>query len=108
MVLKHTDKAGLCEYSLGKLYLSQERYDKATSYLERSAAKDNYYAAYTLGKLYQEQFNDNTQAEKYLLQAADHKDDTMGIAAYRLGKLYLSENNRRKALQYFTECLRQR
>lgn len=91
------DKTGLCEYSLGKLYLSQERYDKAASYLERSAAKDNYYAAYTLGKLYQEQFNDNTQAEKYLLQAADHKDDTMGIAAYRLGKLYLSENNRRKA-----------
>ena len=79
------DKTGLCEYSLGKLYLSQERYDKAASYLERSAAKDNYYAAYTLGKLYQEQFNDNTQAEKYLLQAADHKDDTMGIAAYRLG-----------------------
>lgn len=98
------DKAGLCEYSLGKLYLSQERYDKAASYLERSAAKDNYYAAYTLGKLYQEQFNDNTQAEKYLLQAADHKDDTMGIAAYRLGKLYLSENNRRKALQYFTNA----
>lgn len=98
------DKTGLCEYSLGKLYLSQERYDKATSYLERSAAKDNYYAAYTLGKLYQEQFNDNTQAEKYLLQAADHKDDTMGIAAYRLGKLYLSENNRRKALQYFTNA----
>ena len=98
------DKAGLCEYSLGKLYLSQERYDKAASYLERSAAKDNYYAAYTLGKLYQEQFNDNTQAEKYLLQAADHKDDTMGIAAYSLGKLYLSENNRRKALQYFTNA----
>lgn len=98
------DKTGLCEYSLGKLYLSQERYDKAASYLERSAAKDNYYAAYTLGKLYQEQFNDNTQAEKYLLQAADHKDDTMGIAAYRLGKLYLSENNRRKALQYFTNA----
>lgn len=87
-----------------KVYLSQERYDKAASYLERSAAKDNYYAAYTLGKLYQEQFNDNTQAEKYLLQAADHKDDTMGIAAYRLGKLYLSENNRRKALQYFTNA----
>lgn len=98
------DKTGLCEYNLGKLYLSQERYDKAASYLERSAAKDNYYAAYTLGKLYQEQFNDNTQAEKYLLQAADHKDDTMGIAAYRLGKLYLSENNRRKALQYFTNA----
>ncbi|WP_418837394.1 relaxase MobL [Ruminococcus sp.] len=98
------DKAGLCEYSLGKLYLSQERYDKAASYLERSAAKDNYYAAYTLGKLYQEQFNDNTQAEKYLIQAADHKDDTMGIAAYILGKLYLSENNRRKALQYFTNA----
>lgn len=98
------DKTGLCEYSLGKLYLSQERYDKAASYLERSAAKDNYYAAYTLGKLYQEQFNDNTQAEKYLIQAADHKDDTMGIAAYRLGKLYLSDNNRRKALQYFTNA----
>lgn len=98
------DKAGLCEYSLGKLYLSQERYDKAASYLERSAAKDNYYAAYTLGKLYQEQFNDNTQAEKYPIQAADHKDDTMGIAAYILGKLYLSENNRRKALQYFTNA----
>ena len=98
------DKTGLCENSLGKLYLSQERYDKAASYLERSAAKDNYYAAYTLGKLYQEQFNDNTQAEKYLIQAADHKDDTMGIAAYRLGKLYLSENNRRKALQYFTNA----
>ena len=94
------DKTGLCEYSLGKLYLSQERYDKAASYLERSAAKDNYYAAYTLGKLYQEQFNDNTQAEKYLLQAADHKDDTMGIAAYRLGKLYLAQKKFTDAAAY--------
>ena len=94
------DKAGLCEYSLGKLYLSQERYDKAASYLERSAAKDNYYAAYTLGKLYQEQFNDNTQAEKYLIQAADHKDDTMGIAAYRLGKLYLAQEKFTDAAAY--------
>ncbi|MBU5408173.1 SEL1-like repeat protein [Ruminococcus sp. MSJ-25] len=94
------DKTGLCEYSLGKLYLSQERYDKAASYLERSAAKDNYYAAYTLGKLYQEQFNDNTQAEKYLLQAADHKDDTMGIAAYRLGKLYLAQERFTDAAAY--------
>ena len=94
------DKAGLCEYSLGKLYLSQERYDKAASYLERSAAKDNYYAAYTLGKLYQEQFNDNTQAEKYLIQATDHKDDTMGIAAYRLGKLYLAQEKFTDAAAY--------
>lgn len=94
------DKTGLCEYSLGKLYLSQERYDKAVSYLERSAAKDNYYAAYTLGKLYQEQFNDNTQAEKYLLQAADHKDDTIGIAAYRLGKLYLAQEKSTDAAAY--------
>ena len=98
------DKTGLCEYSLGKLYLAQEKFTDAAAYLERSAAKDNYFAAYALGKLYQEQFNDNTQAEKYLIQAADHKDDTMGIAAYRLGKLYLSENNRRKALQYFTNA----
>ncbi|MBS6408540.1 tetratricopeptide repeat protein, partial [Ruminococcus bicirculans (ex Wegman et al. 2014)] len=97
------DKTGLCEYSLGKLYLSQERYDKAASYLERSAAKDNYYAAYTLGKLYQEQFNDNTQAEKYLLQAADHKDDTMGIAAYRLGKLYLAQERFTDAAAYLQQ-----
>lgn len=98
------DKTGLCEYSLGKLYLSQERYDKAASYLERSAAKDNYYAAYTLGKLYQEQFNDNTLAEKHLMHAAEHKDDVMGIAAYRLGKLYLSFQEKRKALQYFIKA----
>lgn len=98
------DKTGLCEYSLGKLYLSQERYDKATSYLERSAAKDNYYAAYTLGKLYQEQFNDNALAEKHLMHAAEHKDDVMGIAAYRLGKLYLSFQEKRKALQYFIKA----
>lgn len=98
------DKAGLCEYSLGKLYLSQERYDKAVSYLERSAAKDNYYAAYTLGKLYQEQFNDNALAEKHLMHAAEHKDDVMGTAAYRLGKLYLSFQDKRKALQYFIKA----
>lgn len=98
------DKAGLCEYSLGKLYLLQERYDKAASYLERSAAKDNYYAAYTLGKLYQEQFNDNALAEKHLMHAAEHKDDVMGIAAYRLGKLYLSFQEKRKALQYFIKA----
>lgn len=98
------DKTGLCEYSLGKLYLSQERYDKAASYLERSAAKDNYYAAYTLGKLYQEQFNDNALAEKHLMHAAEHKDDVMGIAAYRLGKLYLSLQEKRKALQYFIKA----
>lgn len=98
------DKTGLCEYSLGKLYLSQERYDKAASYLERSVAKDNYYAAYTLGKLYQEQFNDNALAEKHLMHAAEHKDDVMGIAAYRLGKLYLSFQEKRKALQYFIKA----
>lgn len=98
------DKTGLCEYSLGKLYLSQERYDKAASYLERSAAKDNYYAAYTLGKLYQEQFNDDALAEKHLMHAAEHKDDVMGIAAYRLGKLYLSFQDKRKALQYFIKA----
>lgn len=98
------DKTGLCEYSLGKLYLSQERYDKAVSYLERSAAKDNYYAAYTLGKLYQEQFNDNALAEKHLMHAAEHKDDVMGTAAYRLGKLYLSFQEKRKALQYFIKA----
>lgn len=98
------DKTGLCEYSLGKLYLSQERYDKAASYLERSAAKDNYYTAYTLGKLYQEQFNDNALAEKHLMHAAEHKDDVMGIAAYRLGKLYLSFQDKRKALQYFIKA----
>lgn len=98
------DKTGLCEYSLGKLYLSQERYDKAASYLERSAAKDNYYAAYTLGKLYQEKFNDNALAEKHLMHAAEHKDDVMGIAAYRLGKLYLSFQEKRKALQYFIKA----
>lgn len=98
------DKTGLCEYSLGKLYLSQERYDKAASYLERSAAKDNYYAAYTLGKLYQEQFNDNALAEKHLMHAAEHKDDVMGIAAYHLGKLYLSFQEKRKALQYFIKA----
>lgn len=98
------DKTGLCEYSLGKLYLSQERYDKAASYLERSAAKDNYYAAYTLGKLYQEQFNDNALAEKHLIHAAEHKDDVMGLAAYRLGKLYLSFQDKRKALQYFIKA----
>ena len=98
------DKTGLCEYSLCKLYLSQERYDKAVSYLERSAAKDNYYAAYTLGKLYQEQFNDNALAEKHLMHAAEHKDDVMGTAAYRLGKLYLSFQDKRKALQYFIKA----
>lgn len=98
------DKTGLCEYSLGKLYLSQERYDKAASYLERSAAKDNYYAAYSLGKLYQEQFNDNALAEKHLMHAAEHKDDVMGTAAYRLGKLYLSFQDKRKALQYFIKA----
>lgn len=98
------DKTGLCEYSLGKLYLSQERYDKAVSYLERSAAKDNYYAAYTLGKLYQEQINDNALAEKHLMHAAEHKDDVMGTAAYRLGKLYLSFQDKRKALQYFIKA----
>lgn len=98
------DVMGIAAYRLGKLYLAQEKFTDAAAYLERSAAKDNYFAAYALGKLYQEQFNDNTQAEKYLIQAADHKDDTMGIAAYRLGKLYLSENNRRKALQYFTNA----
>ena len=98
------DKTGLCEYSLGKLYLSQERYDKAVSYLERSAAKDNYYAAYTLGKLYQEQFNDSALAEKHLMHAAEHKDDVMGTAAYRLGKLYLSFQDKRKALQYFIKA----
>lgn len=60
--------------------------------------------AYALGKLYQEQFNDNALAEKHLMHAAEHKDDVMGTAAYRLGKLYLSFQDKRKALQYFIKA----
>lgn len=40
-------------------------------------------------------------AEKYLLLSADSNNYK---AQYMLGKLYLSENNRRKALQYFTNA----
>lgn len=94
------DKMGLCEYGLGRLYIYQQDIDRAIPYLESSAAKDNYYAAYTLGKLYQEHLDNIDLAEKHLTHAANHQNDSLGLAAYRLGRLYMNMQQFDQSVHY--------
>lgn len=89
-----TDKNGLGSYSLGKLYMTDEKqdYQLAEKYLKISADKDNLYAQYSLGKFYQmDNYKDFDKTEKYLVLSAENATDKDGLGAYGLGKLYMSD-----------------
>lgn len=96
-------------YKIGMMYLNGNGTDIdlecAEKYLLLSADSNNYKAQYMLGKLYQSDSKKDLQkAEKILIKGAENAQDKTGLCEYSLGKLYLSENNRRKALQYFTNA----
>lgn len=86
-----------------KVYLSENKNDDledAMPYdsLENSDIPDDL-EMYLSSRNYDELYE-----PKHLMHAAEHKDDVMGTAAYRLGKLYLSFQDKRKALQYFIKA----
>ena len=82
-------------YQLARLILSEdsaspEDVKKALDYLRRAAEAENPYAAYFLGKLYQEGRHvpkDTPEAVRLFRLSAEQGSE---FAAYRLGKLYLS------------------
>lgn len=82
-------------YQLARLILSEdsaspEDVKKALDYLRRAAEAENPYAAYFLGKLYQEGWHvpkDIPEAVRLFRLSAEQGSE---FAAYRLGKLYLS------------------
>lgn len=82
-------------YQLARLILSEEssspeEIEKALNYLHRAVKAENPYAAYFLGKLYQEGLHvpkNTTEAARFFRLSAELGNE---YAAYRLGKLYLS------------------
>ena len=85
------------QYSLGKLYLEQDRTDEALNWLHRAAdVHDNMYAQYALGRIYTES-GDIINAEKYLLSSAEKDNEH---AQYALGKLYLEQDRTDEALNW--------
>ncbi len=82
-------------YQLARLILSEdgaspEDAEKALEYLQQAAKAENPYAAYFLGKLYQEGKHvpkDTPEAARLYRVSAEQGNE---FAAYRLGKLYLS------------------
>ena len=82
-------------YRIGSMYLTGKgtavALDKAEEHLLQAAEKDNMYAQYALGKLYQsDDKKDLDKAEQYLMLAASQNDE-LGLGHYALGKLHLTE-----------------
>ena len=84
-------KAGndFSEYALGKLLLTQKRWDEAMEWLDKAADHGSQFAQYRLGKIYLTgEFvpKDVEKALAYLTASADQGNQ---FAQYALGKLYL-------------------
>ena len=77
------------EYALGKLLLTQKRWDEAMEWLDKAADHGSQFAQYRLGKIYLTgEFvpKDVEKALAYLTASADQENQ---FAQYALGKLYL-------------------
>ena len=77
------------EYALGKLLLTQKRWDEAMEWLDKAADHGSQFAQYRLGKIYLTgEFvpKDVEKALAYLTASADQGNQ---FAQYALGKLYL-------------------
>ena len=77
------------EYALGKLLLTQKRWDEAMEWLDKAADHGSQFAQYRLGKIYLPgEFvpKDVEKALAYLTASADQGNQ---FAQYALGKLYL-------------------
>ena len=77
------------EYALGRLLLTQKRWDEAMEWLDKAADHGSQFAQYRLGKIYLTgEFvpKDVEKALAYLTASADQGNQ---FAQYALGKLYL-------------------
>lgn len=77
------------EYALGKLVLTQKRWEEALGWLGKAADHGNQFARYRLGKIYlagESVPKDVAKALAYLTASADQGNQ---FAQYTLGKLYL-------------------
>lgn len=77
------------EYALGKLLLTQKRWDEAMEWLGKAADHGSQFARYRLGKIYlvgESVPKDTEKALAYLTASADQGNQ---FAQYALGKLYL-------------------
>ena len=95
------DQLGIGYYTLGKLYLTQDRIAEAEQSFIKSADRNNAYAAFALGRMYlTKDKQDHYKAEQYLKQYLVFSDDDLGIGSYTLGKLYLTQDRIDEAEQY--------
>ena len=77
------------EYALGKLLLTQKRWDEAMEWLDKAAERGNQFARYRLGKTYLTDESVPKDVEKALAYLTASADQGNQFAQYTLGKLYL-------------------
>lgn len=112
-------------YQLARLYIRQEsqklsgesgtapdyaKIAKAVKWLEESAAQENLFADYALGRLYREGTLVAADMEKAVFHLKRAADAGNSYAQYQLGKIYLEEDTRNipAAIQYLTLAAKQK
>ena len=112
-------------YQLARLYIRQEsqklsgesgtapdyaKIAKAVKWLEESAAQENPFADYALGRLYREGTLVAADMEKAVFHLKRAADAGNSYAQYQLGKIYLEEDNKNipAAIQYLTLAAKQK
>lgn len=77
------------EYALGKLLLTQKRWEEAMEWLGKAADHGSQFARYRLGKIYLAGESVPKDTEKALAHLTASADQGNQFAQYTLGKLYL-------------------
>ena len=112
-------------YQLARLYIRQEsqklsgesgteldveKIAKAVKWLEESAAQENPFADYAIGRLYREGILVAADMEKAVFHLKRAADAGNSYAQYQLGKIYLEEDTRNipAAIQYLTLAAKQK
>lgn len=112
-------------YQLARLYIRQEsqklsgesgteldveKIAKAVKWLEESAAQENPFADYALGRLYREGILVAADMEKAVFHLKRAADAGNSYAQYQLGKIYLEEDTKNipAAIQYLTLAAKQK
>lgn len=112
-------------YQLARLYIRQEsqklsgesgteldveKIAKAVKWLEESAAQENPFADYAIGRLYREGILVAADMEKAVFHLKRAADARNSYAQYQLGKIYLEEDTKNipAAIQYLTLAAKQK
>ena len=112
-------------YQLARLYIRQEsqklsgesgtapdyaKIAKAVKWLEESAAQENPFADYAIGRLYREGTLVAEDMEKAVFHLKRATDARNSYAQYQLGKIYLEEDTKNipAAIQYLTLAAKQK